>query len=96
MASDSEPQSSGVCYTTVTTVTDIGLWLRDCSLLHIGAQFTAPYRQGVLPSYRAADWAQVSGVSFPIHTATVVATAGIPFPLSIEGLGPGVLKVYMR
>lgn len=96
MASDSWPQSSGVCYTTVTTVTDTGLWLRDHSLLHIGTRFTAPYRQGVLPFYRAADWAQVSGVSLPIYTATVVATVGVPFPISMESLGPGVLKVYMR
>lgn len=95
MASDSEPQSSGVYYTTVTTVTDTGLWLREHSLLHIGTQLTAPYEQGILPFYRAAHWAQVSGGgSLPIHTSISAATAGVLlFPVSMEGLGPGVLKV---
>lgn len=40
------PQSSGVYYTTVTTVIDTGLWLREPSPLHIGTQFTAPYDRG--------------------------------------------------
>lgn len=43
-------------------MTDTGLWLREHSLLHTETQFTAPYRQGILPFYRAADWAQVRGV----------------------------------
>lgn len=83
----------------MTTVTGTGLWLRDYKWLHIGTQFTAPYEQGVLPFYRAADWAQVSGASLPIHAAAaaLVAVAGVLFPISsVEGLGPGVLKVHMR